>query len=159
MTRAKACYAARCMNAHFTQFSWPVSPYSAKTRTYLRFKRIPFDEVEPSARMLFRDIKREVGAAITAAAFLIPWTGLDRSSIFYYPYPRLTIPTFSLVLGMATWGLVAPALVIMVDSLDGPRDSTVDEQAAIEIDGQTVGRSKETDAYDTRGGRVPASSL
>jgi energy-coupling factor transport system permease protein len=42
--------------------------------------------------------------------FLLPV--FDRSSIFYYPYPTLTWPEFSLLHGVATWGLVAPALVL-----------------------------------------------
>ena len=28
------------------------------------------------------------GALVTAAVFLLPLPGLDRSSLFYYPYPR-----------------------------------------------------------------------
>ena len=64
-----------------------------------------------------RDWAVIAGALVTAAAFVVPWPGLDRSSIFYYPYPQLTVPTFSLVLGTATWGLVVPALVLMADSL------------------------------------------
>lgn len=67
-----------------------------------------------------RDWAVVVGASVTAAAFLVPWPGLDRSSIFYYPYPRLTVPTFSLILGVSTWGLVMPALVTMLDGLARP---------------------------------------
>lgn len=52
------------MSVHFTHYAWPVSPYSAKTRAYLTFKRIPFVEVAPSALMLFLDIRKAVGAAI-----------------------------------------------------------------------------------------------
>ena len=57
------------------------------------------------------------GALLAAAAFLVPWPGLDRSSIFYYPYPKLTTPTFSVILGMTTWGLLIPAPVLMVDAM------------------------------------------
>ena len=57
------------------------------------------------------------GALLAAGAFLVPWPGLDRSSIFYYPYPRLTAPTFSLILGLATWGLLVPAPVLMIGEL------------------------------------------
>ena len=53
------------------------------------------------------------GASVTAGVFLLPLPGLDRSSLFYYPYPSLEIPEFSLWIGMSTWGLLAPAVVLM----------------------------------------------
>jgi energy-coupling factor transport system permease protein len=53
------------------------------------------------------------GATVTAAAFLLPLPWLDRSSILYSPYPALSLPSFSLALGMATWGLLAPAVVLL----------------------------------------------
>ncbi|MEE2830162.1 MAG: glutathione S-transferase [Myxococcota bacterium] len=49
---------------HFQHYGWQVSPYSAKTRAYLRFKQIPFDDLSPSAMMLFRTIKKAVGWAV-----------------------------------------------------------------------------------------------
>ena len=106
-----------------------------------------------------RDRAIVAGAAITAAAFLIPWPGLDRSSIFYYPYPRLTIPSFSLILGMATWGLVAPALVIMVNSLDGPRDPAMDDVKTAATESKTATPAREKSGRETGGGPVPISSL
>ena len=42
--------------------------------------------------------------------FLAPW--LDRSSLFYYPYPVMSLPTFQPLYGVATWGLLAPAFVL-----------------------------------------------
>lgn len=48
----------------YTHYGWPVSPYSAKTRAYLRYKQIPFDDVCPTARQLAGPIKKAVGAAI-----------------------------------------------------------------------------------------------
>lgn len=50
-----------------------------------------------------------LSAVVAAAAFLVPWPGLDRSSIFYYPYPTLSWPGFNWGLGLATLGLLAPA--------------------------------------------------
>ncbi|MBK7153483.1 MAG: glutathione S-transferase family protein [Sandaracinaceae bacterium] len=52
------------MSVNFLHYAWPVSPYSAKTRAYLTFKRIPFVEVAPSAITLFGDIRKAVGAAV-----------------------------------------------------------------------------------------------
>jgi energy-coupling factor transport system permease protein len=108
-----------------------------------------------------RDWAVVAGAAITAAAFVVPWPGLDRSSIFYYPYPRLTIPTFSLILGMATWGLVAPALVIMIDSLDSPRqvDAEIDGFASPNSENIETGNIERDESQRQRGGQVNVSSI
>ncbi len=54
-------------------------------------------------------------AALTAACFLLPLPGIERSSLAYYPYPTLAMPSFDLVLGLASWGLLGPALVYLVD--------------------------------------------
>lgn len=53
-----------------------------------------------------------LGAALTVLLFLLPWPGLERSSIFYYPYPALSLPGFEWRLGLATLGLLGPALVM-----------------------------------------------
>ena len=52
-------------------------------------------------------------AAITVAIFLLPLPEIDRSTLAYSPYPTLSMPGFSLALGMATWGLLGPALVLL----------------------------------------------
>lgn len=49
-------------------------------------------------------------AGVAALLFLLPMPGFDRSSLAYYPYPALTWPGFSLVLVVATWGLLGPAI-------------------------------------------------
>jgi energy-coupling factor transport system permease protein len=48
------------------------------------------------------------GAAVAALAFVVPWPGLDRSSIFFYPYPQLSWPAFQPLLGLAIAGLLMP---------------------------------------------------
>ena len=57
------------------------------------------------------------GAVLTAAFFVLPLPGLDRSSLFFYPYPSLTPPGFSLWIGMSTWGLLPPALAMVGQAL------------------------------------------
>lgn len=57
------------------------------------------------------------GATVTLAFFVLPLPGLERSSLFFYPYPRLTPPGFSLWIGASTWGLLPPALVMMAAAL------------------------------------------
>jgi len=49
---------------HSQHFGWPVSPYSAKTRSYLRWKQIPCTDVEVGALKLFTTIRRAVGRAV-----------------------------------------------------------------------------------------------
>jgi len=44
--------------------SWPVSPYSAKTRAYLRFKQVDFEERQPSVVGLMWTVRRAVGRAV-----------------------------------------------------------------------------------------------
>jgi energy-coupling factor transport system permease protein len=52
-----------------------------------------------------------IGSAMaTIGIFLAPW--LDRTSLFYYPYPALSLPTFHPLYGLATWGLLSPAFVL-----------------------------------------------
>ena len=48
----------------YQHYGWPVSPYTAKTRAYFRYKEIPFDDIQPSAIRLFGTIRKAVGAAI-----------------------------------------------------------------------------------------------
>jgi energy-coupling factor transport system permease protein len=50
-----------------------------------------------------------LSAAVTVAAFALP--GLDRSALLYYPYPRLSLPAFDPLFGVATLGLLGPALL------------------------------------------------
>jgi energy-coupling factor transport system permease protein len=49
------------------------------------------------------------GAAVVLAAFVAP--GLDRSALFYQPYPALQMPPFDPLVGLATLGLLVPAFV------------------------------------------------
>ncbi len=57
---------------------------------------------------LARDWLVALCAGLTAAAFLLPLPGLERASIFYYPYPTLLLPEFNPLIGAATAGLLGP---------------------------------------------------
>ncbi len=55
------------------------------------------------------DLVIVAGAVIAAGFYLLPLPGIDRGSIFYYPYPSLNWPGFDWRIGLATLGLAAPA--------------------------------------------------
>ncbi len=68
-----------------------------------------------------RDGAIAAGAVVAALAFAVAWPGLDRSSIFFYPYPQLSWPTFDLWLGLATAGLLGPAWpIVRLARFDSP---------------------------------------
>lgn len=48
----------------YTQYGWPVSPYSAKTRACFVYKQLPFREIHPTARQLLGPIRKAVGRPI-----------------------------------------------------------------------------------------------
>ncbi len=64
------------------------------------------------AKMSAHDWVIVAGALIMVVTFLVPNPLLNRASLFYYPYPRLTLPEFSIGLGMTTWALLLPALIL-----------------------------------------------
>ncbi len=51
-------------------------------------------------------------ATVTALALL---PGVARETLFYSPYPALVTPPFALSVGMATWGLLIPAVVLVAE--------------------------------------------
>lgn len=51
-----------------------------------------------------------LSAAVVMAAFLLPIPGLDRGSLSYYPYPKLSLPRFDPLIGVAILGLLGPTL-------------------------------------------------
>jgi energy-coupling factor transport system permease protein len=59
-----------------------------------------------------------LSAATPAAAFLIRVPGLNRESVFFYPYPALTWPGFDVVIGMAILGLLSPVLLMALTNED-----------------------------------------
>ncbi len=68
------------MDGTFEHFGWPVSPYSGKTRTYLRFKGIPFEDVVVSAPVFMTRIKKAVGRPIMPTVRCPDGTWLQDSS-------------------------------------------------------------------------------
>jgi len=61
-------------------YSWPVSPYSAKTRSYLHYQGIEFDDIPPTVWQLYRRIQGAVGRMIMPTVELEDGTWLQDSS-------------------------------------------------------------------------------
>lgn len=49
------------VNEQYQHYGWELSLFSAKTRSYIRFKRIPHVDISPNAYQILRDIPRRVG--------------------------------------------------------------------------------------------------
>ncbi len=54
-------------------------------------------------------------ALATAALFLLPLPGVDRSTLAWTPYPALTLPALSPLLALGSWGLLAPAVLALLE--------------------------------------------
>lgn len=52
-----------------------------------------------------------IGCALAMAAVLIPLPFIDRGTLAFVPYPRLGIPAFDPILGLALLGLLTPAFL------------------------------------------------
>ncbi len=75
-------------------YSWLVSPYSAKTRSYLMYKGIDFEDHSPSLRKLTWTIRRAVGRPIMPTVLLPDGTWLqDSSAIIDHFEQRFHAPT------------------------------------------------------------------
>lgn len=56
-------------------------------------------------------------ALLVATAFLPTGGLINRSSLFYYPYPTLMIPEFHIGIGLATWGMLTPGIVLITKAM------------------------------------------
>lgn len=65
----------------YTHYGWLVSPYSAKTRAYLRFKNAPFEDVAPTARVLMGAIRKAVHRPVMPTVRVDDGTWLQDSSV------------------------------------------------------------------------------
>jgi glutathione S-transferase len=63
-----------------SHFGWLVSPYSAKTRSYLSYRKIPFQDIEPTVVQLIRVIQPAVGRVIMPTVRLSDGDWLQDSS-------------------------------------------------------------------------------
>ena len=71
-----------------THYGWPVSPYSAKTRSYLRYKGIAFSDCTPAFWTLQGKVKRGVGKVIMPSVQLASGEWLQDSSAIVDEFER-----------------------------------------------------------------------
>jgi hypothetical protein len=57
-----------------------------------------------------------LGCGLTLAVILLPLPLMDRMTLYYAPYPRLTLPAFDPLIGLGLLGLLMPAVVVTGDS-------------------------------------------
>ena len=105
-------------------------------------RQLPRTTYRPT-RWYPRDSAVALASGIAAAVFLVAWPGLDRSSIFFYPYPALAAPGFNGWIALALGGLLAPALLTVPMQRAWPfrrtqgeddvlkRDATVQERGRV----------------------------
>ncbi len=74
------------MGTRDTHFGWAVSPYSAKTRSYLKYIHHDFDDREPSVFTLAVSIKKAVGRPIMPTVRLTDGRWLQDSSVIIDHY-------------------------------------------------------------------------
>ena len=69
------------MESVAVHYGWLVSPYSAKTRTYIKHKGLAVQDVQPTASQLMGVIRRSVGRLIMPTVRLADGTWLQDSSV------------------------------------------------------------------------------
>jgi len=65
-------------------------------------------------RWTLRDTSAVLGCALTLAFYLAPLPLAGRGTLAYAPYPRLSLPPFEPVIGLATLGLLGPGLAALL---------------------------------------------
>lgn len=77
-------------------YGWLVSPYSAKTRSYLHYAGVPFNDIVPSLKTLLLQIKPAVGEVIMPTVRLTNGQYLkDSSNIIDYFEQQRVAPTIT----------------------------------------------------------------
>lgn len=103
-----------------TLYSWLVSPYSAKVRSFLHYKRVRVDSVRPSGLQLYWTIKRAVGRAIMPTVQNGDGTWLQDSTIICddveraHPEPSVTPRSGAQQLASALIALLADEWCVLI---------------------------------------------
>ncbi|HIA04418.1 MAG TPA: glutathione S-transferase family protein [Myxococcales bacterium] len=68
------------MSGNYTHYGWECSPYSSKTRAYLRFKQIPHEDIYPTLFHVKRVIEKKVGFVVMPVVICPDGTPLQDTS-------------------------------------------------------------------------------
>jgi len=63
-------------------------------------------------RWTARDTLSVLGCGLMLAVVLLPLPLIDRGTLYYAPYPRVTLPVFDPLIGLGLLGLLVPAVII-----------------------------------------------
>jgi glutathione S-transferase len=86
------------MSTALRHYGWECSPYSSKTRAYLRYKQIPHQDIYPTLWTMKRVIEAELGYVVMPIVVLADGTVLQDSSHIVdqleleHPNPSITPP-------------------------------------------------------------------
>jgi hypothetical protein len=53
-----------------------------------------------------------IGSMVVISAYLLPNPWIDQGTLYYNPYPILSMPGFDPLIGVATMGLLIPLFII-----------------------------------------------
>ncbi len=65
----------------YKHYGWEVSPYSVKTRAYLRYKQLPFEDLSPTMAKLAGTIRKKVGRMVMPTVELPDGRWLQDTSV------------------------------------------------------------------------------
>ena len=71
-------------------------------------------------RWTVRDTLVVLGCGLTLSIVLLPLPLMDRSTLYYSPYPSLTLPSFDPFIGLGLLGLLTPAISSTRRDTDDP---------------------------------------
>lgn len=64
-----------------------------------------------SRRWTWREMLVVVAAVVPLFLLLVPWPFIDQSSLYYSPYPKVSLPPFNMLIGMALVLLALPGVL------------------------------------------------
>jgi hypothetical protein len=64
-----------------------------------------------SHRWTWREMLVVVAAVLPLLLLLVPWPSINQSSLYYSPYPKVSLPPFNMLVGLALVLLALPGVM------------------------------------------------